>query len=105
MNSSIDASIGQPIGVILIVVGCYMLGEIYKLVFPKDQTKRLIPIVLAVFGAILGVIIYYIDKSKLLNVDSILTAILVGVISGTSSTGANQIIKQIFKNKGEENNE
>ena len=93
--------LNTSIGVSLIVVICYMVGEVYKVIFPKEQMKRLIPVVLAVFGAILGVLIYYIDKNILFNVDSIFTAILIGIISGTSSTGANQIIKQIFNNKVE----
>ena len=93
------------IGVTLIVVICYMIGEVYKIIFPKEEMKRLIPVVLAAFGAILGILIYCIDKNILFNVDSFLTAILIGIISGTSSTGANQIIKQIFKKEGEKENE
>ena len=93
--------LNTSIGVSLIVVICYMVGEAYKVIFPKEEMKRLIPVVLAVFGAILGVLIYVIDKSILFNVDSIFAAILIGIISGTSSTGANQIIKQIFKKEGE----
>lgn len=101
----IETLVKTPIGVTLIVVICYIVGEVYKVIFPKEEMKRLIPVVLAVFGAILGVLIYYIDKNILFNVDSVFTAILIGIISGTSSTGANQIIKQIFKNKGEKENE
>ena len=100
-----DVLVKTPIGVTLIVVICYIVGEVYKIIFPKEEMKRLIPIVLAVFGAILGVLMYLIDKSILFNVDSIFTAILIGIISGTSSTGANQIIKQIFKKEGEKENE
>ena len=93
------------IGVSLIVVICYMVGEVYKVILPQEKTKRLIPVVLAALGAILGMLIYVIDKSILFNVNSIFSAMLIGIISGTSSTGANQIIKQIFKKEGEKENE
>lgn len=101
MTSSIEASIGQPIGVVLIVLICYMVGEVYKTLFPKEKLKKLIPIVVAITGGILGVVIYEIDRNMLFQTDNILVAILIGIISGTSSTGANQIIKQIFKKEGE----
>ena len=38
------------IGVILIVVSCYMIGEIYKVIVKKEKYKKLIPIVLAITG-------------------------------------------------------
>ena len=92
------------IGVILIVVSCYMIGEIYKVIVKKEKYKKLIPIVLAITGAIMGGLIYKSDKSLLMNVTDPLTAILIGIISGTSSTGTNQIVKQLF-NKEEVKNE
>lgn len=95
----------MPIGVTLIVVICYIVGEVYKMIFPKKEKRSFIPVLLALLGSILGVLIYYIDKSILFNVNNIFIAILIGIISGTSSTGANQIIKQIFKKEGENKNE
>ena len=53
------------IGVILIVVSCYMIGEIYKVIVKKEKYKKLIPIVLAITGAIMGGLIYKSDKSLL----------------------------------------
>ena len=94
-----------PIGVTIIIVICYMVGEVYKVVFPKENLKRLIPIVMATLGAILGILIYCLDKTLLFNVNSVLSAGLIGIISGTSSTGENQIIKQIFKKEGEKEND
>ena len=86
----------------IIVIVCYMIGEIYKFIFKKKYHK-LIPIVLAICGGVLGVIVYLTNKEMIFNVDNIYLAIEVGIVSGTSSTGTNQIIKKIFKQGGKEN--
>lgn len=94
----------SSIGVMFIVVSCYMIGEVYKVIVKKEKYWKLIPIVLAFTGGLIGGLIYNSDNSLIMNVTDPLTAILIGVISGTSSTGTNQIIKQIF-NKEEVKNE
>ncbi|CDC41756.1 putative uncharacterized protein [Firmicutes bacterium CAG:449] len=87
----------------IIVILCYILGEIYKIIFKnKKETYKLIPLLVSLFGGILGVLIYF-TAPEILNVDNIYLALEIGVISGSSATGTNQIIKQIFKNKEEEN--
>ena len=87
----------------VIVVCCYIIGEIYKKIFFK-KTYKYIPIILSIIGGILGMIIYLTNKELIFNVKSIWEALLIGIVSGTSSTGTNQIIKQIF-NKGDKENE
>ena len=87
----------------VIVVCCYILGEFYKRIF-KKETYKYIPIILSIVGGILGALIYLINKELIFNVKNIWQAILIGIVSGTSSTGTNQIIKQIF-NKGDKENE
>ncbi len=87
----------------IIVILCYILGEIYKIIFKnKKETYKLIPLLVSLFGGILGVLIYF-TAPEILNVDNIYLALEIGIISGSSATGTNQIIKQIFKNKEEEN--
>ena len=87
----------------IIVILCYILGEIYKIIFKnKKETYILIPLLVSLFGGILGVLIYF-TAPEILNVDNIYLALEIGIISGSSATGTNQIIKQIFKNKEEEN--
>ncbi len=82
----------------IIVVCCYIIGEIYKILFKKKQEAyKLIPILVAVIGGILGVLIYFTAPKMILNADNVWFALGVGIVSGASSTGANQIIKQIFK--------
>ncbi len=89
----------------IIVVCCYIIGEIYKVLFKNNQeTYKIIPIVMAISGGILGIVIFLTAPEIMLNISNIWGALLIGIISGTSSTGTNQIIKQIFI-KGEKENE
>ena len=88
------------IGIPVIIIICYMVAEIYKVVFKKNtKTYKLIPILVAFLGGVLGVIIYFTSSEVLLNVENVYNAILVGTTSGFSATGTNQIIKQIFIKK------
>lgn len=56
---------------------------------------------MAFVGGVLGILIYITDKELIFNVNSIWIALGIGIVSGISSTGTNQIIKQINK-KGDE---
>ena len=81
----------------IILVICYMIGEVFKVVFKKKtKANKLIPMLVSFFGGLLGVVIYYTNKEILLNVTIIYDAMLVGIVSWAS---ANQVIKQIFINK------
>ena len=89
----------------IIVVCSYIIGEIYKVLFKnKQEAYKLIPIVMAIIGGLLGIIIYLTNPEMILNAENIWIALGIGIVSGASSTGANQIVKQIFK-KGEDKNE
>ncbi len=85
----------ENISITIIVVLCYMIGEMYKLIFKKEEAYKYIPMVLSISGGIIGVIMYYTNK-EIINASNVWSAMLIGIVSGTSSTGANQIIKQIF---------
>lgn len=87
-------------GVPIIVILCYIVAEIYKVIFMENEkAKKLIPIVMAITGAIISILIYYTNKEMLYDAKNIWIALEIGIVSGISSTGANQIIKQLFKNK------
>mgnify|MGYP000191815007 CR=1 FL=1 len=89
----------------IIVVCCYIIGEIYKFLFRKKQEAyKLIPIFVAFIGGVLGILIYYTAPTMIFNADNLWIALGIGIVSGVSSTGTNQIIKQLFK-KGESNDE
>lgn len=82
----------------IIVVCCYIIGEIYKVLFKnKQEAYKLIPILVSILGGILGVFIYFTNPEMVLNADNVWVALGVGIVSGASSTGTNQIIKQLFK--------
>ena len=85
----------------IIVICCYVIGEIYKLLFKKvDSTYKFIPIVTIVAGGFLAVLIYF-TAPELVNVENVYEALVIGFVSGVGSTGTNQIIKQLFhKQKG-----
>lgn len=84
-------------GIPIIVVCCYIIGEIYKALFKnKQEAYKLIPVLVALAGGILGVLIYFTAPEMILNADNLWIALGIGIVSGASATGANQIVKQIF---------
>ena len=84
----------------IIVILCYIIGEIYKVLFKNNKDLyKLIPIILACVGGLLGVLIFLTNPEILFNASNIWTALGIGIVSGVGSTGTNQIIKQIFIKK------
>lgn len=82
----------------IIVLICYVIGELYKFLFKKKkETYKFIPILLSISGGILGIFIYLTNKEMIMNASNIWIALGIGIISGASSTGTNQIIKQLKK--------
>lgn len=80
----------------IVVVCCYILGELYKLIFKNMlEAYKFIPIFLSIVGGILGVTIY-LTSPEIIMAENLWIALGIGIVSGASSTGANQIIKQIF---------
>ena len=80
----------------IIIVFCYLIGELYKIVFKKSKHK-FIPIVLPIIGGIISVIMYYAQTANTSINNNLYEFILMGIVSGASSTGTNEIIKKIFK--------
>ena len=84
----------------IIVLCCYMIGEIYKTIFKnKQEAYKLMPIVTAIFGGLLGILIYLTNPEMILNSENIWVAFGIGIVSGASSNSDNHIIKKIFKKK------
>ncbi len=87
----------------IIVICCYLCGEIYKAIFRnRTDAYKFIPVVTSVTGGILGTIIFLTNPEVILDAPNIWVAIGIGVVSGASATGANQIIKQIFQQTNED---
>ena len=90
------------VSVPIIVLICYMIGEIYKVLFKhRQELYKLIPIIVAFIGGMLGVLIFITTPEIIFNVNNLWDALLIGIMSGSSATGTNQIVKQIFINKEE----
>lgn len=82
----------------IIVAIVYVVMAVYKhCVTGKAETwTRLIPLWAAIMGAVLGIYGYYKIPQLMLG-DDVLTALLVGILSGLSAVGFNQIGKQLSK--------
>ncbi len=87
----------------IVVVCCYVVGEIYKAVFKnKTEAYKFIPVLLAAIGGALGVVMFFTNPEMIFNVENAWVALGIGIVSGVSATGANQIVKQLFgKRDGE----
>ncbi len=87
----------------IIVLVCYVIGEVYKFLFQKKQENyKFIPIFLSIIGGLLGILIYFTNKEMIMNANNLWIALGIGMVSGASATGTNQMIKQLFKKeKGE----
>jgi hypothetical protein len=82
--------------IVSIVYGCV---DLYKqIINGKEKLMRLIPIIAALLGAIIGVVTFYVYPSVLV-VENIWQAIIIGGASGLTATGANQVFKQLNKGK------
>ncbi len=92
----------ESLSVPIIVIICYLIGEIYKVVYKdKSELYKLIPIILSLVGGVIGVLMYVTNKEMIFNASNVWVALEIGIVSGASSTGANQIIKQILKKEKE----
>lgn len=78
---------------VAIVVICYLIGLICKNI--PNIKDSLIPCIVGVCGAILGIAGMYVIPEYPAN--NIMDAIAVGIVSGLASTGFNQLCKQIKK--------
>lgn len=85
--------ITQVSTVVAIVVITYLIGLAVKAI-PQIKDNY-IPIIVGIAGGILGIIGMYVIPDFPAN--DILNAIAVGIVSGLSSTGVNQIYKQAKK--------
>ena len=73
--------------VIAIVVICYLIGLAAKTI--PAVKDNYIPVIVGAFGGILGVLGMYVIPD--FPAQDILNAIAVGIVSGLSSTGINQV--------------
>lgn len=82
----------------LIVSIVYGIIELYKLLVKnkKDIWLKLIPVIALIIGGVLGVVVFIIEP-QLIIANNIWVALIVGMASGLSATGTNQVFKQLKK--------
>lgn len=94
MEVKIKMDITSVSTVVAIVVITYLIGLGTKAI--PHIKDNYIPIIVGVVGGVLGVVGMYVIPDFPAN--DILNAIAVGIVSGLSSTGVNQIYKQVKNN-------
>lgn len=88
-----DNSLNEQTSIIVI---CYLIAEAYKVVFKKKHHKY-IPIVVGVVGGMLSTLTFLLNKNS--SDASIIASVASGIIYGLASVGANQVIKNIIKER------
>ena len=91
----------EVVSVPVIVGIVYLVLFIYKHIATAEMLNsekwiKLIPVLAAVLGIILGVIAYF-CLPEIMPADNVLMAILIGGASGLAATGINQVVKQLSK--------
>ena len=81
-------------GVAAIAVICYLIGMGLKAWDAFDDRK--IPVLMGICGAALGIVAFYFAP-QIIPADDIITAVAIGIVSGFTATGINQIWKQSQK--------
>lgn len=79
--------------VLAIVVIAYLIGTAAKLL--PNIKDEYIPVIVGAAGGILGVLGLYVMPDFPAN--DIMNAVAIGIVSGLSSTGVNQAVKQLKK--------
>ena len=79
-----------------IVVITYFIGLIVKNLGSSEQLDKWIPVICGGSGAIIAVVAFFTIPGYI-PADNWLVAIVLGIVSGLSATGANQVYKQFTK--------
>ena len=81
----------------VISVLCYLIIESIKVFINKNsKVMKLLPIISAFTGAILGVLVHLLEPESITSVN-VTEAILIVIISGLGATGSNQLFKHIVE--------
>lgn len=86
-----------------IVALVYVVCEVFKAfaTITKNQekeenVKKLLPVISAISGLILGLLVFYVSPDLISATDPF-TAAAIGIASGLGATGINQVFKQLSK--------
>ena len=85
-----------------IIVIVYLVAEAAKILMKKldsEDLKKIIPVICGITGAILGIAMWYLTPDMMSSVASDpFSALAVGIFSGLSAVGVNQVGKQLLSN-------
>lgn len=76
-----------------IVVIVYLLAEGVKLI-GKGKLNRFLPVICGALGGILALVAYFCLPGYI-PAENVLEALAIGIVSGFSATGVNQVYKQL----------
>ena len=88
------------------VIAALVYGALafYKYMVKSEKWVRIIPVIAAALGVVLGVAAFY-AVPEVMPAGNVFIAILVGGASGLAATGTHQIYKQLSKDKDDEIND
>lgn len=94
MDSALEVvSVPAIVGIVYLALFVYKQVATAEMV-NSEKWIRIIPLLAAVLGVILGVIAYFCIP-EIMPADNVFMAILIGGASGLTATGINQIYKQL----------
>ena len=79
----------------IITALCYGIIEILKRVLDHQRMKNAYPLISALIGASLGVVAHFAEPALMMS-DSLFGSALVGMLSGLSATGGNELLRRIL---------
>ena len=90
-------NIGEFIDIPILIIVYLLMEFIKKFIFKKnDERRSAIPIIALLTGSAIALLIFYVWPNLSTNTNP-LTAFASGAVSGSASTGGNQIYKYITR--------
>jgi hypothetical protein len=94
----------QVLSVPIIMVLVYIIVELLKNAFNNaERFLNFVPLIAAGMGLLLGIFGFLVSPEQI-PTDNVFNAMIMGLFSGLSATGSNQIFKQLGKFKNSNNN-
>ena len=88
--------ISAYIDIPILVITYFIVEVIKRKLLKTDKQRSMLPVIAAITGSVLSMLIYIVWPSISTNVN-LLNAFASGAISGSAATGSNQIYKQITR--------
>lgn len=90
-------NINDITGVPAIVILCYFIIEYIKIFAGnREKIKEILPLISAFLGAVIGALLFQFFP-EIMPSETYISSIIIGIFSGLSATGSNQIWKQLKK--------